>query len=71
MTGVYKITEEQAEFLKIQFYDFGSMFGPRFHNGIWFISQEEVNNNRNVNITWLNELELIEINLDENLPNLE
>jgi hypothetical protein len=65
MTGVYKITEEQAEFLKIQFYDFGSMFGPRFHNGIWFVSQEEVNNNRNVNIPWLNDLELIEIDLTE------
>ena len=68
-TQVYQITEEQAQFLSTQFYDFASMFGPRQHNGIWFISQEEVTNNRNVNITWLNELELIEIDLTEDTEN--
>jgi hypothetical protein len=64
MTQVYQITEEQAEFLKMHFYDFGSMFGPRFHNGIWFISQEEVYNNRNIHIPWLNELELVDVDLN-------
>jgi hypothetical protein len=45
------------------------MFNPRKHNHIWFISQEEVTNNRNVNITWLNDLELIEIELTEDTEN--
>ena len=68
-TQVYQITEEQAQFLSTQFYDFCSMFNPRKHNHIWFISQEEVTNNRNVNITWLNDLELIEIELTEDTEN--
>jgi hypothetical protein len=55
------ITETQKNILLGLMFSENSFFSPFERNGLWYISEAEVLQNNNTNVSWVNALELVEL----------
>jgi len=55
------ITETQKNILQGLMFSENSFFSPFERNGLWYISEAEVLQNNNTNVSWVNALELVEL----------
>jgi len=55
------ITETQKNILQGLVFSENSFFSPFERNGLWYISEAEVLQNNNTNVSWVNALDLVEL----------